>query len=227
MAVSTDTVRADRLDLPSGTVSTGLIAYGVVGLLLAAVLLLALGPADLGGLGRIDTERQAVIELLSATEATAADSRIAVQQAQASVNSGADAAAESAAFATELGGALRQLGSALRVDVLGARPFDAAAADVDRAADRADATAAGLEQAAGQARAGADGMGTLATDLDRAAAELAEVRAGLEGVAGLGASLTWLRIALIGLVLWLAVPAVACIWIGLRLRRSTSPHAHR
>jgi hypothetical protein len=228
MAVSTGTVRAGPIDIRSTVLATGLIAYGLVGLLLAAVLLAALGPGDLGGLGRIDAERQAVIDLIASTETTAADSQAAVVRAGSSIDAGADAADESAGFARQLASALRQLGGALRVDLFGSRPFDSAAGDVEGAADRADAAATGLDRASAEARAGAEGMTALATDLQTASVELAAVRQGLEGTASLGTSLTWLRIALVGLVLWLAVPAVLSLWLGVRLRRSSNEsHAHR
>jgi hypothetical protein len=228
MAVSTGVVRAGPLDLRAGALGNALIAYGVAGLLLATVLLAALGPGDLGGLGRIDAERQAVVSLLASTETTALDSQAAVDRARTSIGAGADAADQSAAFARQLSLALRQLGGALRVDLFGSKPFESAAGDIEGAADRAEAAAAGLDRAATEARSGADGMGALASDLQSASVELAAVRQGLEGTTGLGASLTWLRIALVGLVLWLAVPAVACLWIGARLRRmSSGSRAHR
>jgi hypothetical protein len=228
MAASTGAVRAGPIDFRRGTLANGLIAYGVVGLLLGGVLLAALGPGDLGGLGRIDTERQAIVELLASTETTALDSQAAVDRARTSINAGADAVGDSAAFARQLASALRQLGTALRVDLFGSKPFESAAGDVEGAADRAEAAAAGLDRAATEARSGADGMGSLAADLQAASVQLTAVRHGLEATSGLGASLTWLRIALVGLVLWLAVPAVACLWIGVRLRRtSNESHAHR
>ena len=228
MAVSTGVARAGPIDLRSGALATGLVVYGLAGLLLAALLLAALGPGDLGGLGRIDAERQAVVELLASTETTALDSQAAVERARTSINAGADAADQSAAFARQLSSALRQLGTALRVDLLGSKPFESAAGDIEGAADRAEAAATGLDRAAVEARSGADGMAALATDLQSASLELAAVRRGLEGTAGLGESLTWLRVALAGLVLWLAVPAVLSLWLGVRLRRmSTESHAHR
>jgi hypothetical protein len=229
MAVSTGTtMRAVPIDLRSHAVATGLIAYGLIGLILAAVLLAALGPADLGGLGRIDAERQAVVDLIASTEKTALDSRSAVDRATGSIDAGADAADESAGFARQLASALRQLASALRVDLFGSRPFESAAGDVEGAADRAEAAAGGLDRAASQARSGAEGMSALSADLQTASVELGAVRAGLEATSSLGTSLTWLRITLMGLVLWLAVPAVVSLWLGTRLRRaSTESHAHR
>jgi hypothetical protein len=228
MAVSTGISRASPIDVRNGALSIGLIVYGVAGLLLAAVLLAALGPGDLGGLGRIDAERHAVIDLLATTETTALDSRAAVDRARSSIDAGASAADESAGFARQLASALRQLGSSLRVDLFGSRPFEAAAGDIEGAADRAEAAATGLDRASSDARSGADGMGSLASDLQTASVELAAVRRGLEGTSDLGASLTWLRIALVGLVLWLAVPAIVSVWLGIRLRRaSNESHAHR
>jgi hypothetical protein len=226
MAASAGTLRAGPIPVGSRALGTFLIGYGICGLVIAASLLVALGPADLAGLGRIDAERQAVVELLAGGETTALDSQAAVERAQASVAAGADAADESAAFARQLASALRQFGTALRVDLLGSRPFESAAGDVEGAADRAEAAAGRLDRAGAEGRSGAEGIGSLAADLQRASTELAAVREGLTGTGGVGVSLTWVRVALIGLVLWLAVPAVASLWLGARLRR-TSPNGSR
>ena len=222
MAASAGTIRAGRVVVPTRTLGAGLIVYGVVGLVLAAFLLLALGPLDLAGLGRIDTERQAVVELIAAGENTAADSRAAVERGASSVTAGAEAAEQSAEFTRQLASALRQLGDSLRVELFGSRPLESAAADVEEAAARADAAAVGLDRAATEARAGADGMTRLSSDLEAAAAQMTAVRAGLTGLGGTGSTLAWLRIVLIGLVLWLAIPAAVCVWLGIRFRAAAT-----
>jgi hypothetical protein len=218
MATSAGTIRAGPVALPRRPLGTALVAYGVVGLAFVVALLAALGPLDAVGLGRIDAERQAVVDLIAATETTAIHSRDSVDRGGASVAAGAQAAAESAEFGRQLAAALRQFGESLRVEILGSRPFEQAATDVEPAAARAEAAATGLDQAASEARNGAAGMATLSADLETAARQLGAVRDGLTGIGGTGGSLVWVRLVLAGLVLWLAIPAAACVWLGLRMR---------
>ena len=217
MATTARTLRAGPITLPQRLLAAGLVAYGLAGIVLALILVVALGPPDLAGLGRIDAERESIAQLIAAGEATASDGKAAVESAGSSVDAGADAATDTATFARQLSAAMRELAGSLRVEVLGQHPFETAATQVDQAADRADAAAMGLDRAAMDARAGAVGLTDLADDLGTAQAKLAGVREGLVAAGGVSVSLVWLRIVLIALALWLAVPAIACVLIGRRL----------
>ena len=224
MAASAPMVRAGPVLVPRRVLAVGLIGYGLTGVVLAAILVVALGPPDLAGLGRIDTERESVASLIAAGESTAHDARNAVERAGSSIETGADAVTETAAFARQLSGAMRDLASSLRVELLGTRPFENAASEVEQAAVRAESAAEGLDRAATDARAGVVGLSDLEADLDNAAANLATVREGLVAVGGVGVSLAWLRAVLIALALWLAIPAAACVWLGRRLWAAPPRH---
>lgn len=214
------------LRLPRGVV-IGMTAFGAAGLLLAAILLVGL--VRLGATaGALADEQAAIAELMDAGHATAVDGRSAAERAEAGVSSTADAADQAAGFTTDLAAALREMASSLRVDLFGSQPFAAAADRVDHAADQADQAAAGLTAAAGQARQGAAQLHSVTADLDRIAANMAGIGGGLSPGGGIDTtSIGMLEIALIGLVIWLAVPAGVCLWLGVRLWRRPASRPHR
>ncbi|MEA2608340.1 MAG: hypothetical protein QOJ75_583 [Chloroflexota bacterium] len=199
----------------------GLMAFGALGLLFAAVLLFGL--TRLGsGAERLAAQQQALIQLAESGRATAVDGRAASERARAGIAATADAADQAARFVQELGGALRETGSALRVDIFGTRPFATAADRVEAAAGQADLTASALGTAATNAHEGASALDSVSLDLDRAATTMTAVGQGLSGSSGAWfdqTSITLLSIALIGLIIWLAIPAALCLWLGVRLWR--------
>jgi hypothetical protein len=213
------------LTLPRNA-TIGMMAFGAAGLFLAAVLLVGLVRLAATA-GALADEQAAIAQLMDAGRATAVDGRSAAERAEAGVTSTADAADQAAAFTTDLAAALRETASSLRVDLFGSRPFAAAADRVDHAADQADQAAAGLTAAATQARQGAAQLHSVTADLDRIAGNMAGIGGGLSSGGGIDAtSIGLLEIALIGLVIWLAIPAGVCLWLGVILwRRSvTRPH---
>ena len=219
---SNDSIGAlGTLTVPRGAV-VGLVAFGAVGLLLAAVLLVGLVRLA-GAANALADEQAAIAELMNAGRATAVDGRSAAERAQAGVISTADAADQAAGFTTDLAAALRETASSLRVELFGNQPFAAAADRVDHAADQADQAAAGLTAAADQARQGAAQLGAVTADLDRIATSMAGIGIGLSSRGGIDAgAIGILEAALIGLVVWLAVPAGACLWLGVMLWRRPS-----
>lgn len=206
--------------------AAGLVAFGAAGLILAAILLLGVVRLATTA-GSLADQQRALVELTDSGRATAVDGRAAAERAQAGVAATADAADQAAGFVTELATALRETASSLRVEVFGSQPFAAAADRVDQAADEADQTSAGLRTAATQARAGAGQLQSVAADLERIAAGMSGIGGGLsEGAAnGLDdTSLALIEAALIGLLVWLAIPAGFCLWFGIGLWRSGRHH---
>jgi hypothetical protein len=193
----------------------GLAAFGATGLLLAAILLVGLLQLA-GSAGSLVQEQQAIGRLTDSGRATALDGRAAADRAQAGVVATADAADQAATFVTQLASALRETAASLRVDIFGTRPFAAAADRVEQAAGQADQTAAGLTAAANHAREGAAQLQSVTADLDRIATNMSDIGTGLGGGTTVnGLSLTVLTLALIGLVIWLGIPAAVCLWFGL------------
>ncbi len=199
---------------PPGQIAAAIAGFGAAGLLLAVVLLI--GVARLAAtVGSVANEQQALAQLAESSRAGALDAQAAAQRAEAGVMATADAADRASGFVTELATALRATASSLRVDVFGSQPFAAAADRVAGAADQADQTAAGLTAAANEARSGAAELHSVTSDLGQVADEMAGIGSGLAAGGGLdGTSLTIVAVAVIGLLIWLAVPAAVCLWFG-------------
>jgi hypothetical protein len=193
--------------------------FGAAGLLLAVVLILAL--AQLAGTaGSLAHEQQGLIQLTESSRIAAIDGQAAAQRAEAGVTAAADASDRASAFIGELATALRATAASLRVDLFGSQPFAGAADNVARAADQADRTATGLTQAANEARAGAAQLHSVTADLGTIANDMTGIGNGLAPGGGLdNASLTVLEVALIGLMVWLAIPAAVCLWLGFTVFR--------
>ena len=194
-------------------------AFGAAGLLLA--LILAIGLVRLvTTAGSLAHEQDSLVQLTESSRAAALDGQAAAQRAEAGVAATADAAERAAGFVKELATALRETAASLRVDIFGSQPFAAAADRVASAADQADQTSTGLTEAANQARAGVTQLHAVTADLGRIADDMEGIGRGLSPGGGLDdASLAVLEIALLGLLVWLAVPAACCLWLGWRLWR--------
>lgn len=207
----------------SRPVAAALAAFGAAGLLLAVVLIVSLArlAATAGSLAH---EQQAIVQLIESSRAAAIDGQAASRRAEAGVTATADAADRASGFIKELAAALRETSSSLRVELFGNQPFAAAADRLASAADQADQTAAGLTDAANEARAGATQLQSVTADLGRIADDMAGIESGLAPGGSLDdASLTVLELALVALLCWLAIPAAVCLWLGFRVwRRPTS-----
>ena len=116
-----------------------------------------------------------------------------------------------------------QLNSLSNLDILGNRPFAAIGSSFGDLATRSRTLSASLTQTADALGTDITDSDSVGDDLDRLANQLDQLRASV----GTGDSVTAstgfdvLRILLLALLAWLAVPAVASLWFGLRLLRLT------
>lgn len=194
----------------AGMVLTG---YGAAGLLLLGLAMaFVIGAFDdgRGPLG-LEAQRRGLLELLDASKLALVDAEATARDADDGLSSTAAAARDGSRFVGDLGLTLRNLAASLRLSILGNQPFAGPADDFDRVAAQASTVAADLDQAATSIALGSEDMGALASDLaamrsriDRVKSNLAEIDAG---------RWRWLAAAI---VLWLAVPAVLSLWLGLR-----------
>jgi hypothetical protein len=157
---------------------------------------------------------------LGASEATLRDASVSARSAGAGLDEAAGAVGSAGTLTTDLASTMRGLADALRISILGAQPFAAVSPAFDAVADRASALAADLEGVRTTVRGGADDLVALAdrlVELGERVERLRESvgRATLGGLEGLES----LRLFAIALLAWLAVPAVASVWLGVgRLR---------
>jgi hypothetical protein len=209
-----------------------LLAFGLSGLtllVLGAVLVIGALGAVGEAAGTIDAQRVRLVALIDPTEAVLDRAAGSSANAGTSLGASAGSARDGAALSLQLADAMEAMARAAQVDVFGVRPFSGLADDLSAVAASSrtlatdlDATAGALDANVADSRAVAEDLGALADELARLRSELeATTAAGVATGQGPGlATLVGLaRIVLLGLLAWLAVPAVLAVWLGWRFRR--------
>jgi len=213
-----------------------LIAFGAVGLAILLVLgIIVIGP--LRGLGSaatsLDDQRTRVAELLPAAADALDSAATAASNAGTSLHSSGQSARDGASLLVRLASAMEGMSDASRVSILGNQPFAslsdelAAVATQSRAlATDLETTADGLDANVADSEATAARFRELGGQLDRLRLELeasgAASTAQSGGLQGLGTQVAILSVVLLALLVWLAVPAMAAIWVGWRWWRGRS-----
>jgi hypothetical protein len=212
--------RRDRRRLGMGLVVYG--ALGILLLLLTAYLVAgSLGAIiDLGA--TIDRQRSALIASLDATSATLADVDRATANVTDNVRSGASAARDAASLTTDLASAMDELQAASGASFLGNRPFAALGDRFAEVGTRARAVSTSLGNLATTMDRDIGAIDSARTSLSAARNEVANLR-GLLGGGTLSAQLgafALARVIVVGLLVWLAVPAAVSLAAGWLLLRS-------
>jgi hypothetical protein len=222
-----------------------LVGYGVTGLmLLAATLLLVL--ASLGTMEQLagtlsDDGPDSVGARLDAATTSLQEAELAISSFESTLVATSGAAGSGEQLGRRLAGSLRQLAFALDVPILGTRPFAALGGEFNAVADDADALADDLALTSGALDENREALDRMRAELARLRGELVAMRAGFAGPEPGGGGLqpgdpdpppealvpaaeafTMSRLLLGALLLWLAIPALIALVVGIqRLRR---PH---
>lgn len=213
-----------------------MIVFGAVGLLvlsLAAWLILG----SLGALGTaavsIDSQRSRLVALIEPARTALEGAADSAANAGTSLGSSATAARDAAGLTTQLADSMDAMSQAAQVSVLGVQPFASLSGELAGVATRSRtlstdlaATATALDRNVIDATASAADLRALAERLRLLGAELAASgetgTAGTSAVASTGdaaGAVNLARVVIVGLLAWLAVPAVATVWLGRRWRR--------
>jgi hypothetical protein len=205
----------------------GLLAFGLSGL----VLLLAATALVFGSLAAVDDaaigfeeQRAELLAMLGPASSALDGAATSATNASASLTSSAGAAERAAALTTRLASSFEGLAALSTFEIFGTRPFAGLASEFTLVAADARALSADLDSTAASLRTNVADTGAVASDLQALATRLDDLESSLGGPddGGLGsaaAALTAARIVLVGLLVWLAVPAVLCTWLGWRLAR--------
>ncbi len=210
----------------------GLVAFGVAGL----VLIGAAGALVLASLGAVDDaatsfeeQRAEIVAMLAPASAALESAASTAANAGSSLNETRDAAAQASELMTRLATSFESLAALGSFDILGARPFAALSGQFADVADQSRTLSTDLAEAATAMDTNIADSESVAADLRVLAAQLDELQASM-GVddhespttAASDASLPVdaARFVLMGLLLWLAIPAIASIWIGWRWSRA-------
>ena len=203
----------------------GLVGYRLLGLaILAAAAVLVSAPLEqLGALGSTaETQRAALVRSLRSTSRTLTDASSAFSGFGDSLAEARRSTGRAADLSRDVSTTMSALARGMSMTVFGVQPFAELAPGFERAATQLRELGTDL-----------DGIGTAmvrnADDLERTRSNLVELRRQVDELAmaaerteipvGSPAALAALRLALYGLILWLAAPAVASLLLGLALWR--------
>ncbi len=205
---------------------SGLIAYGVIGLVLALVVLIAAVWAG-GRLaavgGQVETQIAAVVETLDRTSVALADAGISATSFSGTMERTPPVVRQTAQAIADVRTDLRSAESQLsQFEILGRQPlggvadsFGRMAANLDGLDERLDLIATDLESNRTALVANATSLSALGARLGLVADDL---RGGVveEGFADLRSSATVLAVVLL---VWMTMPAAGALWLGWWLRR--------
>jgi uncharacterized protein YukE len=226
------TARPDRIVLRAGLrrLSTGLIGYGVVGVVIAVVGLIAVVwlSGRIGGLtDRTATQLSTIVDTIDETSTALSEAGASATSFSATLDRTVPAVRQVAAAIGDLRGNLRSIEDQLgRVEILGSRPFDTVAGQFGQMASDLE----GLDTQLGQI---ADDLDANRAALTTNASSLAAIGERLGGIGeDLGSGVVGERlddlqtvVTLLSLLLVVAVafPAIGALWLGWWLRRTSGP----
>lgn len=203
-------------------VGTGLLGFGLAGLIVlagvAAVIIGTLGPLE-GAVRDIEHQRMELVALLDDASEALRQTGTASANASVSLRESAAAAREGAALTTDMATAFEQLALVSGVSVFGTQPFADLGTGFSQVADRARTLSSNLTATAESLATNETDASTAAEDLGRLADRLDTLGLGLGARAEAFEAIWLVRIVLLGLLAWLAVPAFAALWLGWRWTR--------
>jgi hypothetical protein len=215
----------ERFGLDAHRSGTAMLAFGVVGLLLAAVVAVGLvaGALRIGSLQtNLEDDRQAAVEGLEAVSASLGHAAVGVTNLGATLETTQTALEDMSSTLGSFADTTDSLANGLGFSVLGQQPLLGAAQ--------------GFRDLSGQLRTFSATTGQLAVDLARNQGDLVATTADLEelqrqvdkltarlqsaeGIGPLVTFLAWGIVLLAALVAWIAAAAALVAWLGWRLRR--------
>lgn len=189
----------------------GLTAYALVGILLIVVTLLVGG----GALARVERLSGSLDSTLSAAAATARSSATALDNLRDGVGRSSTATADAGQLVDQASLTSAQLAAAMNVRILGSQPLAPMAASFTDLSTQLDSLSDDL-------RSIGSSLDTSTADLDRLRTDVTALASRLEALAGPGGTAATvsggaLRLAFVALLIWLAIPAVGALFVGLAL----------
>ena len=201
-----------------------LLAFGVIGVILAGVIALALvGTAiatrDLDD--RLQADQARLAETLDELAVTTAAAVTSIENASATLDTSSAAVLDARTVLDELATASDSLADSLGITIFGNQPFAGAAQRFRTFSDRVRVFSGDATGIADAIATNADDMSTLADRVALMETQLGEYAERVAGSERIGQIGTWVAVSvLLGglLAAWLAVAAGACAWVGWNLR---------
>jgi hypothetical protein len=205
-------------------VGLGLLAYGLAGLLLLAVAGAVIGGTiqqlSVAG-GTVGEQRDALLDTLRATSVTMRNASSGVGNVGESLTAAHTSAVHAGVLARSMGNTLRGLSAAMNVQIFGTQPLAGLTSGFDNAAGQSEELATDLD-AVGTA------LAQNTTDLETSRKDLAALSERVDLLVsaieatpfGVGQEPFIAELVFVALLIWLAVPAVASIALGVALLRA-------
>lgn len=217
----------DSLGVGRRRLGTGLLAFGLVGVLMAGIVAAALIGGAIAARNlddRLEADQARIAASLTRLAATMESLAITTQHGGATLQTSSQTLADARDALNVATETSLALAGALNIDILGQQPFAGAstklvelAGTVKRFEEKAEALAGNLDQNADDAMAMADQIRLMKTQVN----ELAVRVAGFDRIGEI-VGLVLGGIVLAGLLTaWIAVGAAFCAWAGWRLRRAS------
>jgi hypothetical protein len=216
------------LDINPRRLGTGLLAFGMAGVILAGLIAAALigGAVAARNLDeRLLADQERIAASLTRLTLTMDSLAVTTDHAGETLATSRDAIAHASDLLGELSAASADVGTALDISILGSQPFATAAEklhEVGRALavfqQDAQALALNLDANATDAAKMADEIRSIKTQV----AELAAIVAGFDRIDEVVGLLIGGIVLGALLTAWVGLAAAGCAWVGWRLRRTTS-----
>jgi hypothetical protein len=192
-------------------IAWALIAYGLSGL----ALLIIVASVGLDAANRVERVAASADSALDSAAITADAAADAVTSANDSLERGAASANDAASLSRDGSASLRSLGAAMELSIFGAQPLLPLADDFAATADQAASLADELDGVGGALTDTQSDITVLGSRLRDLSTELTA----LSGGEGAAASAPPLRLIVVLLAVWMALPAVAALLTGIWLLR--------
>jgi hypothetical protein len=205
--------------------AVGLIAYGLVGL----VILVVVASGILRGLGRVEAlsvsfeqQRRDLTQALTTASTTIRSTGTTVSGIDQSLSQAQLAVTNAATLSADVSLTMGQLAASLNVDIFGSQPFVGVAGGFTQASDELLTLSNQLSLTSNALATNAADARIIGRDLLLLESSVEAVRDGLKAepdTAVTGTDIGSLRMVLGALLAWLAVQAIAAVFLGLWLLR--------
>jgi hypothetical protein len=218
----------DRLGIAPRRLGTALLAFGLVGLVLAAIVAAGLiaGAAAARNLDeRLDADQARLVELLDQLVATVDRAAVTTDNAGRTLATTGQTVDAAGAMLDGLAVVADELAGSLDFSILGQRPLAGAARQFGAFAEEVRVLGVSVDQLSASLETNAGDTAALAADIERLSGQvdgIAERIASFDRTSELVDLLVAGSFLLGLLVAWLAVAAGFTAWVGWRLRRSAT-----
>jgi hypothetical protein len=193
-----------------------LLSYGISGLLLFG-LGMAVIVRPLMELGTLVDQRQGIVQFLDETVQSLDDAGRGTGNAATTLTAAAKAAGDAGGLSDRLAASMSALGTASGVSILGSQPLAGLSGQFDAVATQAHQLSGTMGSLASTLDQNTVDFAALQADVGAIRGQVAALRSSLLASGGADGIVVWLAPLSILVGIWMVIPAVVSLGIGLRL----------